>query len=286
MIVCVPFLFSFFHLSKTLKQKKEISKTIKCFEKKMNFFFRYVYIEYKYHIFLFLIAAIVIVNYMQLISDPDLSSKVRHSFNVLEQCLTRYTPNQIAVAFNGGKDCTVVLHQYSLVLNQTYAHLNNKPTLRALFIHNKPQFDNVVQFIDESVKYYEIDLIQIDGRIKDALYQLKTSHPDIQCVIMGTRSTDPYSSNLNDFSPTDPTWPEYMRCNPILNYSYKDVWNFLREFKVPYCQMYDQGFTSLGDKEKTIRNVTLQYQNNDTGLMEYKPAYLLEDEMSERHGRD
>jgi len=223
---------------------------------------------------------------MQLISDSTLPTKFRHSFNVLEQCLTRYIPNQIAVAFNGGKDCTVVLHQYSLVLNKKYSHLNTKPPLRALFIHNKPQFDNVLQFVGECVKYYELDLIQINGRIKDALNQLKISHPEIECVIMGTRLTDPNSSNLSDFSPTDPTWPEYMRCNPILNYSYQDVWAFLRGFKVPYCQMYDQGFTSIGDKEKTIRNARLQYQNNDTGLIEYKPAYLLDDEMSERDGRD
>jgi len=226
------------------------------------------------------------VDYMQLIPDSDVANRIRHSFNVLEQCLTKYTPNQIAVAFNGGKDCTVVLHQYSLVLYKKYPHLNKKPLLHGLFIHNKPQFDNVVQFIDECVKRYEIDLIQIDGRIKDALNQLKSSHPEIQCVIMGTRSTDPYSSNLDDFSPTDPTWPEYMRCNPILNYSYKDVWTFLREFNVPYCPMYDQGFTSLGDKERTIRNARLQYQNDDTGLMEYKPAYLLDDEISERDGRE
>ncbi|CAF5194571.1 unnamed protein product, partial [Rotaria sp. Silwood1] len=86
-----------------------------------------------------------------------------------------------------------------------------------------------------------------------------------------------YSSNLMDFSPTDPTWPAYMRCNPILNYSYNDIWIFLRKFDVPYCRMYDQGFTSLGDKETTIKNPKLLYKNNDTGLMEYKPAYLLED---------
>jgi hypothetical protein len=50
--------------------------------------------------------------------------------------------------------------------------------------------------------------------------------------------------------------------------------------------MYDDGFTSLGDKETTTRNAKLQYQNNDTGLTEYKPAYLLDDETSERNGRD
>lgn len=220
------------------------------------------------------------------ILDSELNMKIRHSFNILEECLTKYTPNQIAVAFNGGKDCTLVLHQYSLALKKKYEHLNNKPSIRGIFIHNKPQFDIVLEFIDQCVKYYHIDLIPIDGQIKQALNQLKISHPEIQCIIMGTRSTDPYSSNLNDFSPTDPTWPEYMRCNPILNYSYKDVWTFIKQFNVPYCRMYDQGFTSLGDKERTIKNSLLQYYNDDTGSLEYKPAYLLDDETSERHGRD
>ncbi|CAF1417021.1 unnamed protein product [Rotaria sordida] len=225
-------------------------------------------------------------DYIQPIPDSYLGNKIRHSLNILEQCLTKYTPNEIVVAFNGGKDCTVVLHQYSLVLHKKFPYTNRKPLLRALFIHNKPQFDNVLQFIDESVKYYHLDLIRIDGRIKDALHQLKYSHPEIQCVIMGTRSTDPYSSGLNDFSITDPTWPAYMRCNPILNYSYKDVWTFLTEYNVPYCSMYDQGFTSIGDKQKTIQNVKLQYTNVNTGVVEYKPAYLLDDEVSERDGRE
>jgi FAD synthetase len=228
----------------------------------------------------------MIVDYMQFIADPNAANKIRHSFDVLEQCLAKYTPNQIAVAFNGGKDCTVVLHQYSLVLNQMFSQENPRPPLRALFIQNKPQFDNVLKFIDDCVKYYELDLIKINSQIKEALVQLKISHPEIQCVIMGTRFTDPYSSSLQDFSPTDPTWPEYMRCNPILNYTFSDVWTFLRGFKVPYCRMYDDGFTSLGDKETTTRNAKLQYQNNDTGLTEYKPAYLLDDETSERNGRD
>ncbi|UJR33752.1 hypothetical protein I4U23_021179 [Adineta vaga] len=226
------------------------------------------------------------VDYLQLITDTELNAKIRHSFDVLEQCLTKYTPDQIAVAFNGGKDCTVVLHQYSLVLRKKYAHLNKKPTLRALFIHNKPQFDEVLQFINKCEQNYEIDLIEINGWIKDALFQLKSSHPEIQCIIMGSRLTDPHSSNLNDFSLTDPTWPEYMRCNPILNYSCKNIWTFLRTFNVSYCPLYDKGYTSLGDKERTIPNANLQYYNSATGLVEYKPAHSLDDETSERYGRE
>jgi FAD synthetase len=227
------------------------------------------------------------VDYLPLLCDADLNSKIHQSFNIFDQCLTKYSPHQIAVAFNGGKDCTVVLHQYSVFLKKKYAHvLTTTPVLKAVFIHDKPQFDSVIDFIDQCITHYNIDLIRINDRLKDALFQLKMSHPDIQCIMMGTRSTDPYSSNINDFSPTDPTWPEYMRCNPILNYSYKDVWAYLRHANVSYCSMYDEGFTSLGDKEETIKNIKLQYQNSDTGLIEYKPAYLLDDEGSERDGRE
>ncbi|CAF0937679.1 unnamed protein product [Didymodactylos carnosus] len=75
-----------------------------------------------------------------------------------------------------------------------------------------------------------------------------------------------------------------MRCNPILHYTYNDVWKFLRHFQINYCTMYDQGFTSLGDKDLTIKNIKLKYQT-ENGLEQYKPAYMLDDEVSKGDGR-
>ena len=63
---------------------------------------------------------------------------------------------------------------------------------------------------------YGLELIQVSGSIQHALSQLKSSHPQLKAVCMGTRHTDPYSSELEPFSPTDGDWPDYMRVNCIL----------------------------------------------------------------------
>lgn len=34
--------------------------------------------------------------------------------------------------------------------------------------------------------------------------------------------------------------------NPIIDWSFQDVWQFIRSYKVPYCSLYDEGFERLG----------------------------------------
>lgn len=34
--------------------------------------------------------------------------------------------------------------------------------------------------------------------------------------------------------------------NPIIEWTDRDVWDFIHEYKIPYCSLYDDGFTRLG----------------------------------------
>ena len=42
-----------------------------------------------------------------------------------------------------------------------------------------------------------------------------------------------------------------MRVFPILDWDYCTIWKYLRLFNLPYCSLYDLGYTSLGEKNNS-----------------------------------
>lgn len=136
--------------------------------------------------------------------------------------------------------------------------------------------------MEKAVQYYDLELIKKKSPMRLALCSLLNERTNIKASLMGMRKGDPGSENLEAFTPTDSNWPNLIRVNPILNWSYDQVWKFLLKYNVPYCSLYDKGYTSLGTKSTTIPNPRLR-DPNDTSL--YFPAYTLTDESTERQGR-
>ena len=86
----------------------------------------------------------------------------------------------------------------------------------------------------------------MNENIKEALKTARETQPSIKAILLGTRRHDPFSDALRTFSPADPDSPHYMRVNPILDWHHADVWSFIRECDVPYCNLYDEGYTPGG----------------------------------------
>lgn len=80
--------------------------------------------------------------------------------------------------------------------------------------------------------------------------------------------------------PSSPGWPVFLRVNPLLTWDYGQIWDFLRRFSLPYCRLYDEGYTSLGDTRTTVRNPALRRVEGG-----YRPAYALENWTLERANR-
>lgn len=223
------------------------------------------------------------------IDIENFKKKFRNTLNTIESAINMsHAAKDICIAFNGGKDCCVVLYIFYRILFTANQQPNNKK-LNILMMELSPQFGELVQFVQNLLENFydasKLSLIHLKEKnksMKECLQEFKSTHPSIIYILMGTRRTDnAYYKNLSEFADTDATWPYFVRVNPILDWNYSELWYFIRRFNVPYCSLYDQGYTSLGDPHNTIQNKALYDEENKC----YRPAYYLDNETNERNSR-
>ncbi|PVU92442.1 hypothetical protein BB559_003714 [Furculomyces boomerangus] len=151
--------------------------------------------------------------------------------------------------------------------------------INAVYIRDCKNFKEAEDYIDQVRIDYDLELDIIENGMKEALVDYKERHPNCEAFYIGTRRDDPHGKYSDFFKMTDPGWPDFMRICPVLNYTYGDIWEFIRETKIPYCSLYDEGYTSLGDIGHTVANPSLAKD----GV--YQPAWKLTDSVLERNGR-
>ncbi|KDQ32948.1 hypothetical protein PLEOSDRAFT_1013308, partial [Pleurotus ostreatus PC15] len=234
-------------------------------------------------------------------TDP-LGPLVREALQVIDEGIERHGQGNIAISFNGGKDCTVLLHLYAGALIRRLPSSEAPKPIPSIYISVPSPFPVLEDFIVEAAKAYNLDLFHCHPTLTDseltdyvsaavpppkavgkarggegmkrALEIYKQKFPHITGILIGTRRSDPHGGELSHRNMTDPDWPQFERINPIINWGYSDVWDFLRRLEVPYCQLYDQGYTSLGSTYNTFPNPALLMQPTCSTSPELRPDVL------------
>lgn len=178
----------------------------------------------------------------------------------------------VAVSFNGGKDCTVLLH----LLTSLYP---NKVWPVCHVIH-QDSFPEIEDFVEDCNRHYKIILSAYTCDIKMAFQNYINENPRIKAVFVGVRRSDPKCQTLSSMQITDNGWPVFYRIHPLLNWTYMDIWSYLINKKVTYCSLYDKGYTSIGDMKSTMPNPMLKTTDG-----KFEPAFKLENQQYERLGR-
>ncbi|KAJ7554326.1 hypothetical protein O6H91_06G135300 [Diphasiastrum complanatum] len=252
-----------------------------------------------------------ILNAVEGCSDKRLRTKCKQALYVIDRTLALYKFEEVAFSFNGGKDSTVLLHllRAACVAGEAKRtiHIGAEEStclelgksIRTIYFESPSAFPEIDSFTYETARVYNLEMEILRQDFKSGLSALFKTKP-IKAVFLGTRIGDPNAVGQEQFAPSSAGWPPFMRVNPILNWSYRDVWEFLLVCKVPYCKLYDQGYTSIGSVHDTLPNEALSVEShfeqdksahNDTAsgvapLKEtYRPAYLLRDGRLERAGR-
>lgn len=210
--------------------------------------------------------------------------------------------DELSLSYNGGKDCLVLLILYLVALHQHFHkprpdtnHTQQQPSsndfptdLNTVYIPPPSPFPAVDAFIALSARTYHLTLSRHPYPMKSAFSTYLTSHPSIKAIFVGTRRTDPHGQSLTFFDATDRGWPEFMRIHPVVEWHYAEIWAFIREVEVPYCSVYDEGYTSLGGVGDTWPNPRLRVDDGggEGKAARYRPAYELVEDEEERLGRE
>lgn len=192
--------------------------------------------------------------------------------------------DRILIAFNGGKDCTVLLHMVLLAIRGLRSTTGR---IRLMYIRDDPMetFTEVDEFVEEVKTKYSLEAIEVrSGDMRYALEQIVADHPEVRAIFMGTRSTDPNAKWMDYFCQTSPGWPKINLVAPILGMSYSEVWQVIHGLSMEYCSLYSRGYTSIGKRSTTSPNPELAIKG-EHGEIQYSHADQLTDDSKERLGR-
>ncbi|KAK0205441.1 hypothetical protein DFS33DRAFT_767082 [Desarmillaria ectypa] len=218
--------------------------------------------------------------YALAVSEDPIAPLVKEALEVIDEGLDTHGQDRISISFNGGKDCTVLLYLYAGALARRLGPSETMKPIHGIYIAVPSPFPVLEKFIDDATESYHLDLfhckppVEISVTLSEQLEQAPTKprggsgmlqaleiykqkFPEISAILIGTRRADPHGAKLSHRNMTDEGWPSFERINPIINWSYSDVWKFLRQLEVPYCSLYDEGYTSLGSTYNTFPNPAL-----------------------------
>lgn len=184
-------------------------------------------------------------------APPLLRQPLRQAVEAIQAALRLYGPERLLLSFNGGKDATVLLH----LARAVYAHAGLAPP-RCVYWDDDACFPQVAAFVEDAVQRYSLPLLRYSCGFTDGLRDAVDRHA-MAAVLLGTRTCDPNGVGADAFQPSSAGWPTFMRVNPLLHWAYHDVWRFLRGFNLPFCELYERGYTSLGNMHNTRPNPAL-----------------------------
>jgi phosphoadenylyl-sulfate reductase (thioredoxin) len=158
------------------------------------------------------------------------------------------------ILWAGGKDSTSTLH----LAKHAFAKLGKIP-FPVMFIDTGLKYRETYEFMEKIAKAWNLDFIKY--RNEEAI--LKNVNPKTHsafecCTLLKTEALKKAIKEYNfDAVIVSIRWdeegirgkekhfskrkdPPHVRVHPLLNWSEKDVWKYIRKYKVPYNPLYDR----------------------------------------------
>jgi len=194
--------------------------------------------------------------------DNNLRQKIEESKSVLKKAYEKYE-DKMAIFWTGGKDSTVLLH----IIRDVFGKKNNFPIL---YLDTQLEFEEVYEFIENLKKKWKLNLtiekttdkmmekynslrtkkerVELASIFKIILLKKAVKKYRLPAIVIGIR-WDEHPERISEKYLS--LRPDHMRIHPLLHFTEEDIWNYIKQFKIPYNSLYSKGYRSLGEKEFT-----------------------------------
>lgn len=150
------------------------------------------------------------------------------------------------------------------VLNAANYNLGAPIKVKELNERNQKELKRI-DFMDEEFPF-EAESYAGNHLMKTVVFNQWLERHNIKAVFQGLR-WDEHPTRFDDeyfeFKEGEEMIPEHTRIRPILHFTEKDLWDTYVAFNIPYCELYEQGYRSLGAKTTSTKEADIPAWEQD-----------------------